>query len=78
MNARPMYEDNFGLSWTPVSPSVCEPERYEEASWWGGSLLYFTQNIDIWVLFDPKKRGNSPRAIPNQKNLTESKNIPNF
>ena len=38
MSARPMYEDNFGLSWTPVSPSVCEPERFEEASWWGGSL----------------------------------------
>ena len=38
-----------------------------------GSLEYFTPNIDIWALFDPKKRENSTQATSNQKHLTETK-----
>ena len=38
-----------------------------------GSLKYFIPNIDIWALFDPPKRENSPLAVSNQKNLTETK-----
>ena len=36
----------------------------------GGPL---NANIDIWALFDTKKRENEPLAISNQKNLTEIK-----
>ena len=30
-------------------------------------------NIDIWALFDKKKRENEPLAMSNQKNLTKIK-----
>ena len=43
-----------------------------------GSIKYFTPNIDICALLTPQKRENSPQAISNQKNVTETKNIPNF
>ena len=58
---------------TPHHKGRHPPRQGAHHGWGVGVGGPLNANIDIWALFDTKKRENEPLAISNQKNLTEIK-----